>query len=343
MTERPAPTIKDIARLLDVAVSTVGRALQNNPRISQDMRDRVHQTARDIGYVANSTAATMRSKSSKLVGFLVPDVEDNDSATIAKAVAQSCNRAGLQLMLAMSEDDPARESAHLQTLVGARAAGLIIVPTLTPTPDSLANIQRLPFIQVIRHLPELASDYYVYDDEQGMRTATEHLLELGHRRIAYVGTLAALSTGARRLAGLTRAHQDARLAVDPRLVATLAPSADGVRHAVHAMLKHHRPTAIISGGSRITVALLEAIDEAGITVPDSLSVIGFGDHAWSRWWRGGLTTLGLPIRALASESGARLVERVTGARAAATPAQAEARQVRYPLELIVRSTTRQVV
>ncbi|GGX11449.1 LacI family transcriptional regulator [Pigmentiphaga litoralis] len=341
MTDRPAPTIKDIARLLGVAVSTVGRALQNNPRISQDMRDLVHRTARDIGYVANSTAATMRSKSSKLVGFLVPDVEDNDSATIAKAVAQSCNRAGLQLMLAMSEDDPQREHAHLQTLVGARAAGLIIVPTLTPTPESLAIIQRLPFIQVIRHLPTLSSDYFVYDDEEGMRMATEHLLALGHRRIAYVGTLAALSTGARRLAGFHRAHRDAGLEADPRLIATLPPNADGVALALRHMLTRSRPTAVIAGGSRITVALLAAIDDAGIAVPEALSVIGFGDHAWSTWWRGGLTTLGLPIRELAAESGALLVERVTGVRDATASAPDAPRQVSHPLKLIVRRTTQQ--
>jgi len=332
------PTIKDIARDLGVAASTVTRALQGHPRISEAMRAKVAAAALAMGYVPDSTARTMRTKVSRLVGFIAPNVEDNDSAAIACAMADCCNRAGLQLVLAVSNDDPGQEAAHIRTLIGARAAGLIIVPTASPTDEARMLIRRLPYIQVIRRLAELDSDYIVFDDEHAIREATKHLIDTGHRRIAYLGSLARLSTGMHRVEGYRKAFKRAGIAVDERYIRTTAPDGMGVREALHDMLSTLAPTAIVAGGSRITVAMLQVIDALKLDVPRDLSVVGFGDHVWSNWWRDGLTTVCLPIQELASAAGSLLVRRV--GEAAQGIAAGPARGTRFRPRLIPRSTTR---
>lgn len=336
----PTPTIKDIARTLGVAASTVTRALQGHPRISDAMRDKVRAAALEMGYVPDSTARTMRTKVSKLVGFIVPNVEDNDSATIAKAMADCCNTAGLQLMLAVSNDDPEQEEAHIRTLLGARAAGLIIVPTGAPTEVSKSLIQRLPFIQVIRRLPALESDYIVFDDAHAIEQATYHLLETGHRRIAYLGSLENLSTGKDRLNGYHEAYRRAGIVLDERYIRTTAPHGGKVSEIIDDVMRQLQPTALVAGGSRITVAMLEAIDVLGLEVPGQLSVVGFGDHVWSNWWRTGLTTIGLPIQELALAAGSLLVRRIDEA-AQSTAVDSRCTSQLKP-HLILRSTTQRL-
>src|SRR5690606_22198498 len=135
-------------------------------------------------------------------------------------------------------------------LIGARAAGLIIVPTESPAPEARALIGRLPYIQVIRRLTGLESDYIVFNDEYAIRRATQHLIESGHRRIAYLGSLATLSTGRQRVAGYRKAFKQAGLAVDERYIRTTTPDGSGVRQTLCEVLSTLAPTAVVAGGSR---------------------------------------------------------------------------------------------
>lgn len=308
-----APTIKDIAKIVGVAPSTVGRALGNNPRIGLEMRQRIHQVAAQIGYVASSNAQAMRALKSKLVGFIVPNVEDNDSATIAKEIADCCNAEGLQLVLAMSEDKPEREQAQLRALVGAKAAAVVIVPTSSPSPESLVLFGRQPLIQVIRKIDSLDLSSFVFDDYSGIHDATAHLLELGHRRIAYLGSSEALTTGRNRLKGFVGAFSRFGLVADESLLRTTNPGANEAGPVFRQLMAEQKPSALVLGGSRITANVVAAISEMGLRVPQELSVVGFGDHGWSRWWGSGLTTIGLPFRELGKSAGEDLVQRVLAA------------------------------
>jgi len=201
-----ATTIKDIAKSLGVAPSTVTRALGGSPRIGDEMKQRVNALAMQMNYVPSAAAQTMRSQSSNIVGFIVPDVENNDVATIAKEIAGCCSRIGFQLVLALHNDDPQAEYEHLRALVSARAAAVVAVPTETPLAASLALLERQPTIQVIRQVEGVASSNFACDDAAGTREAAEHLLALGHRRIAYLGNSLLLSTGRDRLKGFRAAR-----------------------------------------------------------------------------------------------------------------------------------------
>jgi len=303
-------TIKDIAHQLNISPSTVARALADHQHTSDATKFKVRSAAEELGYIAHAAARMMRGQSSKLIGLIIPDIQNDFYATVAKALADTCNAEDFQLVLAITEDDPASENSHIRELVGARAAGIVIVPCGSPRRDSVKLLKRLPVVQLIRNNPALGTDWFGIDDESAIHEATKHLVELGHRRIGYIGGHLELSTGAARLAGLKRALTEADIDPEFICVATGPPRAAFAKETFLQMVRDFEPTGIISGGSRLTFGLLEGVEELGIGVPSDLSIVGFGDFPWSRWWGDGLTTIGFPIRDIAHASGALLLRRI---------------------------------
>lgn len=332
-------TIKDIARALDVAPSTVARALNNHPHISDDTKSRVQATAQQLGYIANSAARSMRSRASMVVGLVVPDVEHNDLGSAAKAMAECCNDAGFQLVLSLTEDDPAKEYAHLLALASTRAAGIAIVPSPAPLRESVALLKRLPCVQLLRRIDALASDWFALDDEFGIAEATRHLAGLGHRRIAYLGGLTKLSTGETRLKAYRRALQDAGLDYDPNLAVTISPLGMDAHRAFRELYKAHKPSAVVLGAPLIAVGALEAIGDLGLRVPDNLSVTGFGDQAWMKGWGPGLTTIRTPVRDLALAGGSFLLRRINEKANSSSQRGSELTQALHRPSLVVRGST----
>lgn len=328
-------TIKDIARELGISHATVSRALADHPGINKSTKARVGEAALRLGYVPSTAARQMRGAPSKLLGLLIPDIRNDFYATIADTLAETCAEHGYQLVLCITGDDPVVEFRNVSELYEAQVAGVILVPTRQPRPDTVTLLQRVPVVQFVRRVPRLGGDWLGIDDKGALRLATAHLAGLGHRRIGFVGGHQALSSGRRRCAGYRAAMTEAGLAVPPDLVRQGPPRPDFAREAVAALLAlPDPPTALVTAGSRIAHGAIEAIEAAGVAVPDDLSFIGFGDTAWYRWWRGGATTLDLPIRAIALAAGTLLAARI-GGRADGHPAGAGA----FPARLLVRNST----
>ncbi len=345
MTGRPTAslgmvTTKDVARVVGVSASTVARALRDNPRISEQTRLRVRDAAREMGYVVHSAARLMRGESSTVIGLAVPDIQNDFYATLARAVAEVCRESGFQLVLSITEDDPDAESEHLRAMVGAQVAGTVIVPTAKPLPASLALLDRLPSTQVIRHVSSIDSDWFAIDDERGVYEATKHLIDGGHQRIAYVGASDQLSTGQARLDGYRSAHARAGLHVRPELIALGSPRVDFARAALTALYATFRPTAIVSGGSQITVGILQALSDLGIRIPEDMSFVAYGDSALYRSWPTPLTAIALPVRDIALAGCTSLIRRIRGGRQVDVHEPAPHRALYLPRLVVRRSTTR---
>src|ERR1700689_4511908 len=150
-------TIKDIAARLGVANSTVGRALSNHPHISDEMKEKVRAVARELGYVSHSGAQMMRGRPSTLIGLIIPDIENDFYATMAKSLAEQCTLDGCQLVLSVTEDDAAIEAQHVRALVRARAAAAVIVPAQATKAETVAMLKMLPVVQLIRRSPAIES------------------------------------------------------------------------------------------------------------------------------------------------------------------------------------------
>ncbi|RYF57268.1 MAG: LacI family transcriptional regulator [Comamonadaceae bacterium] len=331
-------TAKDVAAKLQVSTSTVGRALADDPRISAAMKQRVTAAAQELGYVANHAARMMRGVSSKLVGLVVPDIRNSFYSTTAHALSRCLEAAGFQLTLSETDDDRARELRQLRELSSANVAGIIIVPSARPQPESVRLLSLTPHIQLLRRHAALGDRWFGIDDVQALQQATQHVLELGHERIAYVGGSAELPTGQARLKGFQAAlagHRAARLALED-----LGPpsSMEFGRDALRRLLERpQRPTAIITGSVQITQGILEECLQCGLRVPEDMSIVGFGDEPGFRWWGPGLTTMALPVSELATACGLWFVHQLTQ-----KPAQTGPYSSVSPAKLVVRGSTGRV-
>jgi DNA-binding LacI/PurR family transcriptional regulator len=328
-------TIKDIAARLNVSASTVGRALADDPRISDATKKQVNQIAAEIGYVANRAARMMRGASSNLVGLIVPDIRNSFYFTIAHALSKCLASENLQLMLSETDDDRDVELKHVRELIGADVAGIILVPSARPHAEAIRLLKSTPHIQLLRRHPSLGEQWFGIDDMQSLYQGTRHLLDLGHRRIAYIGGSEEIPTGANRLRGFRSALAEAK----PSATGLEELGAPGVtdfgRQAVLRLLAlKEPPTAIITGTVQHTLSLLDELHDRGMQVPRDLSVIGFGDERGYKWWGPGLTTIGMPVSELATACGLWFVHQLKQ-KSGAWPAYSSS----SPATLIARGST----
>jgi DNA-binding LacI/PurR family transcriptional regulator len=332
-------TIKDIASELNLSHATVSRALADHPRISAATKAAVRQIAREMGYVPNGSAQSMRAAHSRVIGLMVPDIQNDFYASIAKIVADAAVAQGFQLALSITEDNPQRELNDLRAFVVSRAAGVIITPTEAPEPETIALLKGIHAIQLVRQLEALPAEAVVIDEQAATRAATEHLIHYGHRKIAYVGTTTDLSCGEDRLAGFRAAMQGAGL--EANLTAVGPPRIEFAHRAVHGLMtSSSAPTALIVGSSRLTVGALKALRGLGLNCPADVSMVGYGDPDWFELVGDGLTTIAAAVQPMGTYAIDLLLARIHG-----EPVSGDAQQPsasRFPATLTVRGSTRPV-
>jgi DNA-binding LacI/PurR family transcriptional regulator len=331
-------TTRDIAARLNLSVSTVGRALADDPRISAPTRFRVKQAADELGYVPNRAARMMRGVRSTVIGLVVPDVRNSFYSTVAHALTETMRSRDHQVMLCETGDDRRTELRQIQDLSAVQVAGVVIVPTLRPHPDVRRLLQAIPHVQLNRRVPGLSPHWFGIDDRGVTHTATQHLLELGHRRIGYIGGGVDTSTGAARLAGVRDAISQAGLPVECGVADLGEPSqsthgGDALRRLLDSA---EPPTALVTGTVQMTVGVLAAAHQDRVPVPGRLSIVGFGDEPAFSWWGPGLTTVALPVHELATACGVWLLHRLQTDGDAASPAPFASAS---PGTLIVRGST----
>ena len=305
-------TTKDIAAHLQLSVSTVGRALADDARISDQTKARVRQAASELGYVGNHAARMMRGAPSNVVGLVIPDIRNSFYFTIAHELSTIMSGEDYQLMLAETFDDRLIERRHLRELSASRAAGVVIAPTPNPHSDSINMLSGMPHVQLLRKHSSLGAQWFGINDRRALKDATTHLLDLGHSRIAYIGAPPDLPTGRERLEGYSQALHESNVPQRSQLVELGPPaSPEHAREAIRRLLNRPSPpTAVVLGSVLHTVGVLDGLLEMGIDVPTELSVVGFGDQSGFSWWGPGLTTVSLPIGDVATSCGLWFIRRL---------------------------------
>jgi LacI family transcriptional regulator len=238
----------------------------------------------------------MRKGSSNLVGLVVPDMQNEFYGTAASIIADQCALRGLQLVLSVSNDDPNREEQQLRSLREGRAAGVLIVPSLAPTINAVSLLRGLPIVQFLRSNPKLGARTVLVDDVAGIHQATTHLVQLGHRRIAFVGGATNISTGLHGLSGYEAALRDSGIGHEAGLI-RIGPGCPEFGYGAFETLLENAPTvtAIVVASSRQILGLLCAAQARGVSIPHDLSVVGYGDADWFTITRPAITAVELPI------------------------------------------------
>jgi LacI family transcriptional regulator len=294
-------TLKALASHLNLAHSTVSRALSDNAHISSETKDRVKRAARDLGYVANSGARLLRTGHSPVIGLLVPDITNEFYSSVARILAEECSERGRPLVLSVSEDDPQRELSLVQALLEARPAALVVTLTANPKRETLAHLRGTPVIQFLRSDPRVQGHSMAIDDYVGGRLAVEHLADLDHTQIGFIGVPENLSTGAARLGGYRSALRDRRMAAPIEWCKLTPPNADNGAQAFRELMRlRARPKAVFVASPQLALGVARAVQEDKIRIPADVSLVAYGNSSWFSFFAGGLTTVSLPLQELAT-------------------------------------------
>ncbi|WP_422057948.1 LacI family DNA-binding transcriptional regulator [Sphingomonas sp.] len=295
-------TVKTLARELGISHMTVSRAINDHPNVSVDMRERVLKLALDRGYIQSSAAKALRGMKSGTIGLLLPNIVNDFYARFAQAFGDLCAARRLNLVIHLTSEDPERERQALEQLRGLHADAAIIVPTLADegraAETSGETIRRLYLIRSPA-VPRPAQ-FVGIDDTAAIDEAVAHLVQHGHRLIAFIGPSLALSSGRGRREAFARAMAAAGLSPSDERTLSGPAVYDHGRDSVRKCLALEvPPTAILCAGVEIARGALEQLLENDVLLGEQLAFIGYGDPAVYRWLNGGVSTIGLPTEALA--------------------------------------------
>lgn len=277
-----AVKMKDIADDLGISLVTVSKALRNHPDISLKTRERVAARVRELGYRPNLAARSLVTGRSMLVGFVVPDLMHPFFADVAKGLSAVLRERGYFVIISSSEEDPDLERKEIEHMMAHRLDALVVASSQN-SPDALGPIQQsgTPLILLDRYFDNFDAHFVGSDDYNAGKTATEHLIEIGCKRIAHIQG-PDTSPGNRRLKGFLDTMRKHDLAVPPEYIIKAGTGdVEGDEHGIQALrtlLALKRPpdgifcfNDVIASG-----AILEAVAQ-GINVPKDLAVIGCGN------------------------------------------------------------------
>jgi LacI family transcriptional regulator len=271
-------TLRDVARVAAVSPKTVSRVVNGDAHVTPGTRERVQQAIDELGFEPNLVARSLRVGRADAIGLVVESLADPFFARLTSAVEQAALERGLAVMISSVGHEPGRESVIVQSLLVRQVAGLIVAPTADSHAYLAAVQQRTPIVFVDR-LPEdiSGSDAVLVDDHAAAEAATGHLLDHGHRRVAFLGSELRNPTTRLRLAGYRRAITERGFTVDESLEALGSESAQEARGAAERLLAGPRPpTAIFSSNMRCSLGLVPLLHAVGRT---DVAVVSFDDFA----------------------------------------------------------------
>jgi DNA-binding LacI/PurR family transcriptional regulator len=304
-----AVTIKDIAKRAGVAHTTVSRALRGSPLIAADTVERIRQIAFEMGYQPSAAARSLKTNRSQVLGVIVTHIADPFFSEIIQGIDEIAQQLGYSLFIAAAQHDPERERAIVKIMREHRVDGVIICSTpFSPEQSRQLLTQDIPIVVINNQAAEDYRYSIYHDDAYGSQQITQHLIDLGHRKIAYLGNSLSGRTNLERLSGFRQCMQAASL---PIAEGYIYPVAGGDPQAGQAGVEHFlaladRPTAIFCFNDMQAIGVMKGLGQAGLNVPADCSVAGFDNIPFSDYTSPSLTTFDQPKRQIGSEA-ARLI------------------------------------
>jgi len=335
-TDISRATLREIARRVDMDISTVSRALSGSPRVARKTKEEILSVAKQMDYFPNSMARGLVSRKSETIGLILPQIFSLQGpffSQILGSIEQTAVQNGYNLLIASEKTGDRQFPFNL--LRARRIDGLLIHNDLQQIPH-LAELKRekSPFVLVNRQDPDAQTHWVSTDDVHGAELATKHLMDLGHRRIGVVaGSLqTASSTG--RLEGYWAALKEQGLAYEEGLVQEglfERGIETGWRGAEKLFAMKKPPTAIFAFSDELAVGVMQAARERGLQIPKDVALVGYDNIEYSAHLHPALTTVSQDPRAIGATSCQMLIDLLRGK-------SVEERQVRIPVKLIVRDS-----
>ena len=327
-------TAYDVAKRAGVSMGTVSRYLTGNGYVGEATRAKISAAITDLGYIPNRAAASLTTKNTGLLGFVVSDLRNPFTAEIASSLSQHAREHGYGLVLSDAMNDPAISIEAIERMRAHGVDGMIVTPPESVELNTVlvATVQWIPIVGIGLRTDPQVSDLVTSDTRQGARTAVDHLVALGHRRIAYVGS-PSMASG--RYMGYLDALAAGGIEADPQLVVVGELNrAAGFAALIRLSGLADPPTAVFTANDAVALGVIQAAHERHLAVPEQLSVVGYDDVDLAAHSVPPLTTVAQPMAEMGKAAVELLVERLHG-----TSPERAPRQVVLPARLVVRGST----
>jgi DNA-binding LacI/PurR family transcriptional regulator len=307
------PTIAQIAQIAGVSVPTVSKVLNGRTDVAMPTRERVEQVIEEYGFVRNRAARALRKGKTGLVDLILPRLDDEYYLPILEGVAQVLREAGTRLVLTSTNYRPEEEVQWIDSVTDHSSDGILVV---LPSEEAIEHLERagLPFVLIHNQGGLLSTVPSVrITSWEGGFVATSHLINLGHRRIAYIGKNASARDAIERIAGYRAALDAANLPIDPQLQCDGDfTEVDGYTATKTLLALPEPPTAIFAGNDRQAAGVYRALHELGKSVPGAVSVIGFDNLPFTELLTPPLTTVHAPRLELGRTAATMLLRLING-------------------------------
>jgi LacI family transcriptional regulator len=327
-------TIQDVARAAEVSPATVSRVLNTPQGVSEELRRRVLAAVEELGYRPNSQARSLRTRATRVLGVIVSDVPNPFFTSMVRGVEDAAQESGYSVMLANTDEDLAKEQRYLEVFAAEQIAGVVLAPaSVTATRIDVLSSRGIPAVTFDRRMRTADLDRVTVNNRRAAEKATEHLIEQGCRRIAFISGRPGISTASERLAGYQAGLRRAGLPVEPGLVADGGFRVGGGRDAAAWLLgQDPRPDGLLVANNLMTVGAVEALDDLHVRMPDDLALVGFDDLGWAVDMRSRVSTVNQPTYDIGRRATELLLGRVQGERS-------PARSIVLPTTLTVRESS----
>jgi LacI family transcriptional regulator len=328
----PTARLIDVADAAGVSLRTASRVLNEDHRVAADTRSRVLETMRSLNFQPDAVARSLRAGTDLSIGFVVESIADPFFAEVIESVETAMARHGRPVLVASTHRDDLHEQQVVQRMLHRRVAGLLLAPTSGD--HSWLRPDRTPLVLIDRAAPGVTADIVDIDDRQAADDAVTHLIEHGHRRIAYVGDTSSIPTSSARLQGFHAAHARHGLPVAEHLVRSNSSSSQEAAAAMNELLDHARSagesafTAVFSATTRASLGIVPVLHARSRT---GIAFIGIGDFVMADALTPAITVVDHSGARIGEAAAARLIARL------ADPGQV-VEHVRLPAAIIQRGS-----
>lgn len=331
--------LQDIAKATGYSINTVSRALKGDTRISEATRSVISKKAKELHYIPNAIASTMRSVHSRTIGVLSADSGNPFFSEVGRGIESEADNLGYHILLGSTEESLAKEEALLTMFLSMRVDGIIAMPVYDTSASHLELYQSLPvpFLFAGRSLPGLEDHCVLHDDRQGQKAVTDYLLESGHTHILYLMGPKNVSNAWQRLEGMKSSFEEHGFEQDDEyLVSTDGHTEDGYAAMNQALNRGLEITAVACFNDLLAMGVLKSLSENGLSCPEDVEVVGFDNLYMSQFMEPSLTTVDVPKFRLGHTAMKKLVTHIEQP---SEPYREEA----LPIRMVFRESTRKRV
>lgn len=341
MANKPETTIHDIAKKLNLSASTVSRALNDNPVISETTRKLVKKMAGDMGYRPNTLAANLRTRRTNTIGVIVPLINRHFFSSVISGIEDVAYSQGFAVTISQSNDKLEKESKITQTLFANRVDGIILsigMETNSYDHIKLFSERKIPVVFFDRVVDEIKAHKIVVDDYGGGYRATRHLISQGAKTIAHIGGPLNLKIYEYRQKGYCEALKEAGLTVDKSMIINNSLTREEGKKAIQQLFQNNvKPDAIFCANDTTALSVIIYLQENGYKVPEDIAIVGFSNEPFSEVVTPSISTVKQPGYLIGQKAAQLIIDQISNG-----GSNTEFKTIVMPTELIIRNSSKKI-